>query len=198
MATRDNDNRGLAWEDDDNFLETLTVGREYHDSSEQGEFIAQACSCGSSCSRCCQTACMVAAHPKVGTVNLYPASYDTTDGWSRAGWSLYTVPDTVRCSYKSGLSSIPHELEDAVIRLAHTLMPDNPCPVGRDPQHHYWIRDRKVREIGLREYLNCPWGNMDGAWYAWNAVASHAENYGKGGGFFGGMEVGQRSLRLKV
>jgi hypothetical protein len=72
---------------------------------------------------------------------------------------------------------------DAVVRLAHTLMPDNPCPIGRDPQHHFWARDRIIREISIREVLNCPWGNMAGAWFAWNVCVNHDENYGKGGGF---------------
>ena len=189
MLERDNDNRGVMWETDSNFLTTLTVGREYNDPSEQGEFIAQyasaLCGCGATCERCCQTACVVPSHPRIGTVNLYPATYE--DGLWTITHCLRYNPDTVRISYQSGLSTIPYELEDAVIRLAHTLMPDNPCPVGRDPQHRFWMRDRRIPDTLTRERVNCPWGEMNGAWYAWNVVVNHAENYGKGGGFLGGM-----------
>ena len=188
MLERDNDNRGIMWEDDSNFLTTLTVAREYNDPSEQAEYISQyasaLCGCGATCDRCCQTACIVPAHPRIGMVNLYPAIY--SDGAWATTQCLRYHPDTVRASYQSGLASIPYELEDAVIRLAHTLMPDNPCPVGRDPQHRFWMRDRRIPDTLTRERVNCPWGEMNGAWYAWNVVVNHDENYGKGGGFLGG------------
>lgn len=181
MATRDNDNRGVVWELLANFLEYLTVGRVYNDPSVNAEFISRACTCGTTCSRCCQTGCIVASNPRVGTVNIWPATYNNQ--WSR-GMCLVRVPDTVRCSYQSGLATIPPNLRDALIRLTHTLMPTMACPVSRDPQHQFWLRDVEIREIGAREVLNCPWGNKSGAWWAWNIVSNHAENYGKSGGYF--------------
>lgn len=182
MATRVNDNRGLAWELATNFLTTLTVGRVYNDPSVNAKFVSKGCNCdcGSTCQRCSQDGCIVSSVPQVGTVNIYPGSYD--DGWARAS-CLISTPDTVQCYYQSGLSSLPANLKDALIRLTHSLMPSMACPVSREPQHSFWKRDVEIREIGAREYLNCPWGNKSGAWWAWNIASNHPENYGKSGGY---------------
>jgi len=184
MATRDNDNRGLAWELASNFLETLTVGRVYNDPSVNAKLISKACNCicGATCQRCSQDACIVPSVPRVGTINVYPASYSVANGWARSA-CLVNVPDTLQCYYRSGLAMIPANLRDALIRLTHTLMPTMTCPVSREPQHSFWLRDVEIREIGAREILNCPWGNKSGAWWAWNVVSNHAENYGKSGGY---------------
>lgn len=86
---------------------------------------------------------------------------------------ISVIPDTTLCgcwefgtfSYRSGLQQLTQQHKDAVIRLAHSLMPDEPC--GCKITQRLWERDRKAPEILTRERINCPFGLSDGAWNTW-------------------------------
>jgi hypothetical protein len=89
---------------------------------------------------------------------------------------LSIVPSTVFCgcwdwgtiSYLSGKTTLTQQDKDCIIRLAHSLMPDEPC--GCTITQRLWQRDRRVPEILTRERLNCPFGMSDGAWNTWSYV----------------------------
>jgi len=86
-------------------------------------------------------------------------------------------------SYQAGLSTLPPGFEDACFRLAHTLMPETPC-AGESVSHQmYWMRDRKADSAITKERVNCPWGTMDGAWYAFKFFTQSPYNYSLGGGY---------------
>jgi hypothetical protein len=57
------------------------------------------------------------------------------------------------------------EAADAVIRLAHSLMPEGPC--GCDLAVLYWKRDRNVPDFIEPDRARCLWGVSDGAYQAW-------------------------------
>jgi hypothetical protein len=64
--------------------------------------------------------------------------------------------------YQAGLTSLTSEAEDILVRLAHALMPNEPC--GCDILKGRWRGDQKVPEILTSERENAPWGMSNGAW----------------------------------
>jgi len=68
-------------------------------------------------------------------------------------------------NYRAGSAPSLQE-QDAIIRLAHSKMPDPPCSYGGQITE-LWKRDRNIPEILTRERLNCQFGISDGAWIAW-------------------------------
>ena len=67
--------------------------------------------------------------------------------------------------YQAGLTSLTSEAEDILVRLAHALMPNEPC--GCDVLKGRWRGDQKVPEILTAERENAPWGMSNGAWQAY-------------------------------
>jgi len=76
----------------------------------------------------------------------------------------------VRVNYYDGKQYLSRQMEDAIVRLAHAKMPDEPC--GCDVAQRMWKRDRNVPEVLTRERINCPFGMSDGAWIAWQFTRS--------------------------
>ena len=76
-------------------------------------------------------------------------------------------PVQVELNYLSG-QTLNKRHEDAIVRLAHSKMPAEPC--GCDVVQRLWKRDRFVPEVLTRERLNCPFGLNDGAWISWRFV----------------------------
>lgn len=80
-------------------------------------------------------------------------------------------PTSIKLSYCSGLleSEITEPIIDAIIRLAHTKMPIQPC--GCDSVVYLWKQDRAVPDVLTAERLNCPFGVANGAFLAWQMVS---------------------------
>jgi len=68
-------------------------------------------------------------------------------------------------NYLCGLPSLTVDAEDAIVRLAHTLMPEEPC--GCDFLRGMWNRDKTVPDVLTAERENCPLGMSNGAWQAY-------------------------------
>ena len=109
-----------------------------------------------------ESGCIYVRDPYLGTVSVQRADY--IDGvWEvkcpthRPGWVIL--------NYHAGLPIVSRQLEDMVIRLAHSKMPEEPC--GCDVVTRLWSRDRNMPEVFTRERINCPFGMSDGAWTAW-------------------------------
>lgn len=151
-----------------NFVDTVDVVRIYNDTSTQAELVwdhecGLACA-ANGCSEYTQTACMYVRDGEVGSIQVQPATY--ADGtWTKADPAYRGRPYKVRLNYKAGLAAITPQMEDAIVRLAHTLMPSEPC--GCTTIQQLWKRDRNVPLVLDRERINCPFGMMDGAWIAW-------------------------------
>jgi len=163
---------GLDYTDTSNFEATVDVKRVYNDASTHA-FLVNPHECttvclSNGCAEHTQTACILGIDNRLGIVNVHPADYD--DGWSQALLDCCGGVDTIRFYYQSGLPTITRQLEEAVIRLAHTLMADEPC--GCDAIKSLWRRDRDVPELLTRDRLENPFGVAAGAWYAWNVVRS--------------------------
>lgn len=69
--------------------------------------------------------------------------------------------------YYRARGPLTRELESAIVRLAHTLMPSEPC--GCEVLTAMWERDREVPPVLTADYINNPLGVSAGAMnaYAW-------------------------------
>lgn len=109
------------------------------------------------CAKCeTQTtdACMYVKQPRFGLVTIAPEA--CTCGHY----------DGVSLNYYAGQRGITRIAEDAIIRLAHAMMPTEPC--GCEVTQRMWARDREMPKYFLsRERINAPFGMTEGAWYAW-------------------------------
>lgn len=159
----ENPKEGWDYNDIDNFTVTVDVKRVYNDSSTQAELIWRNCN---NCESQSQTACIYVKNSKVGSVEVSPATY-SNGSWTRANFCKPV--ESVRLNYKAG-NPLTYQMEDTIIRLAHSKMPDELC--GCETFMRHWRRDRHVPEILTRERLNCPFGTNEGAWVAWRFTQS--------------------------
>jgi hypothetical protein len=101
---------------------------------------------------------------ELGILDVLPATYSGGE-WVTDASCLCSRPERVRLNYKAGVTSLSYQAEDAILRLAHAKMPEEPC--GCDVVQRLWKRDREVPKIVTSERLNNPFGLNDGAWIAW-------------------------------
>ena len=145
---------------------TVDVRCITNDASTQAVLVSRhGCTLQCSLSGCADyqsTACIYVRDPRLGIVSVERADY--ADGtWTRACDSAR--PEWVVLNYQAGLTTLPRQAEDTVIRLAHSKMPEEPC--GCEVTQRLWRRDRNVPPVLTRERVNCPFGMNDGAWIAW-------------------------------
>ena len=112
-----------------------------------------------------ENACIYVRDSRLGSVSVERANY-VSGAWARA--CPTRRPQWAILNYQAGLTILPRQAEDTVIRLAHSKMPEEPC--GCDVTQRLWRRDRNVPEVVTRERINCPFGTSDGAWTAWRFV----------------------------
>jgi hypothetical protein len=170
----DNPSTGLSYDDLDNFLDIVDVIRVYNDPSTHGTLVwphactGTQCTCPS-CDDYTQDACIYVAVGEIGRLHLLPAEY--SDGaWTRVTALCCGEPDYAIVNYRAGLEELSRQAVDAVIRLAHSKMPKEPCTDAR--MQEVWQRDRNVPDTLTRERVNCKFGLSDGAWTAWQFTLS--------------------------
>lgn len=157
---------GLDYTDLTNFAATVDVSRLYTDTTTQATLVwptgKHACP---ECAEETDTACEVIVNPLTGylTVLRTDATGAVVTGNCWTDCSCH--PQYVRLAYKAGLPVLSVVAQDAIIRLAHSLMPEGPC--GCDIAQQHWKRDRNVPDYVAPERMNNPWGYSDGAWFAW-------------------------------
>ncbi len=163
----DNPAAGLGYSDMAKFEATVDIKRIYNDPSQQVVFYnnhtcSQICqTCG--CTDTTQTGCLYVADPEIGKAEVYPANY-SSGAWHKVSLTCCKNYRFMRLYYRAGLD-LNFDIEDAIVRLAHSKMPADPC--GCDPARELWTRDRTVPEVLTAERLNCDFGTSDGAWFAW-------------------------------
>jgi hypothetical protein len=167
-ALADNPSGGLDYDDVTNFETTVDVIREYCDPSEHAVLIwphkCSALSC-CTCSDYRQDGCIYIKNPRLGMFDVLPAAY------SSGSWTCATCfdcdhdPEYIQMYYRAGIENLTRQMEDAIVRLAHAKMPDEPC--GCEISQRLWARDRNIPTALTRERANCPFGMRDGAWVAY-------------------------------
>jgi hypothetical protein len=151
-SVADNPSTGLNYNDVANFAVTVDVKRVYNDTTTQATLIRN--SCRGDCAETDSNACM---QVRYGPISSVYAPYTATE-------ICGCCPDFVELNYLAGMD-MTKQARDAIIRLAHSKMPQAPC--GCSPISEYWKRDRFVPNVLTAERLNCDFGLSDGAWIAW-------------------------------
>jgi hypothetical protein len=150
---------------------TVDVRCISNDPSVQGTYIWRedktGCCSPYVCPKCGHTtdsACLYVRDGRLGYLDSRRATY-ASGAWTAGSGCGYCTPDWVTLRYRAGMVPTSKQAEDAVIRLAHSKMPDEPC--GCDSTQRLWKRDRNTPTVLTAERANCPLGIMDGAWIAW-------------------------------
>jgi len=163
MSLQDNPSVGLTYSDTSNFESAVDIKRVYNDPSTNAVLVSPHSCNGdcltNGCSEYTQTACIYLRRADLGYVDVVPATY-TSGSWLK---SILTCcnPEYVKLNYKSGLNPITRQAEDAIVRLAHSKMPEELC--GCDTWSRLWKRDTEIPDVLTRERLNCPFGLSNGA-----------------------------------
>lgn len=177
IANQDNPSTGLDYNDLTNFETTCDIKRIYNDPSVNAEIVyPHKCNAACSCSETTQTACIYIRHPRLGIIDVKPATY-SNGSWSGKITNCCDYPEFIRLNYKAGRETT-YQIEEAIIRLAHTLMPAEFCSSCNTWQQFH-KRDNEMPQVLTRERINCPFGVKNGAWFAWTLV----ENFRQVRGF---------------
>jgi hypothetical protein len=164
---------GILYDTVTNFLSVVDVVRVFNDNSTEATIVwphqSSACSnisrlCCLTCGEFTRTACIYVSNPELGQIDVLPATF------SGGSW---TVNRRCACrggthaiiNYRAGPATLSPQARDAIIRLAHTKMPDEPC--GCPVFQRMWNRDRTITTPITKEVRNCRFGLMDGAWTGW-------------------------------
>jgi hypothetical protein len=165
-AYQDNPDTGLDYNDHATWI-TATVDARCiaNDASTQATLIWRYGESG--CSPTCEdeqkTACIYVRDPQLGIVDVSRATY-ANGVWS-AACLCACQPDWALLNYRAGVQVLTNQMEDMIIRLAHAKMAEEPC--GCAITQRLWRRDRNVPQVLTRERINCPFGESDGAWWAY-------------------------------
>lgn len=157
------DNPVEGWLDDPSLYQpTVDVYHFYTDPTSQANLIHFPSECDDECEKTTTPVCVYTENADLGIVRLGKpdASY----------CSCSLPPKRVSINYRAGLPTLTRSMEQAIVRLAHSRMPTEPC--GCDVTQRLWKRDRNVPVVLDRERLNCPFGLSDGAWSAWKLAIS--------------------------
>ncbi len=172
-----------------NFVSAIDIKRKYIDTTRGVTLLTRpnACDCTPTCANAEVEACGVIQNANSGMILVRPATY-AGGTWSSACYSYATPPYAARVSYAAGYNDlcsamceqVPLSLQHAVVRLAHTEMPQGPC--GCTIHEESWAKDReRVQAFMAWQDLRNPFGTLEGQIYAWKTLRLFME--GEGGVF---------------
>ncbi|MEE9572776.1 MAG: hypothetical protein V3W20_07010 [Candidatus Neomarinimicrobiota bacterium] len=182
-ALADNPKTGLAYATIANFEATVDVKREFNDPSVNAQWIwPHRCTANCSLNACgefSQTACMYIRNNEIGSFSTLLAKFNSiTQKFERSNLQCCSGnPEIIKINYKAGLSLVADsgrikQAQDAVVRLAHSKMPNEVC--GCQTFMRFWKRDRFIRPAEQLTFamIKNPFGLSDGAWIAWQFANS--------------------------
>jgi len=157
----DNPDSGWDYSDVNNFQTAVDVYRIYNDTSDPGEFVLRTVG---ECPVDTLAICTDIKDYEIGKFLAYRANTSTS--------CPSTGIDQLRLNYVSGLTSLDFISELAIVRLAHSKLPGEPC--GYDRVKEMWRSDNEIPVVLSVERLECPFGLSNGAWMAWKFAGSIA------------------------
>lgn len=148
---------GLDYADHATWVEdTVDVKWESLGTAAPVKFVSLDCSGGCTCpTESLVDGCAYVRNAEMGIIHV------STNGCS----CLACDTAYVDIYYQAGVTQIDAQAEDIMVRLAHALMPNEPC--GCDILKGRWRGDQLVPEVLTAERENAPWGMSNGAWQAW-------------------------------
>jgi hypothetical protein len=165
-AFQDNPDTGLSYSDTSNsgpYTQQIDIKRIYTDTTDVGVFVwPLGIDCQEECGEDTRPACGYVRSNQSGVINLLPES-DGTCVWYGAS--------ELRVNYCAG-KVMDSNAEDAIMHLAHALMPIPPCE-GCDAITMLWKQDQYTPEVLTRARIDCPFGVHEGAWRAWTYAQSN-------------------------
>lgn len=160
-AFQDNPETGLDYADTSvtgPYAQTLDIKRIYTDTSDVGEFVwPLGDNCEPECTEDTEPACGYIRSNEGGIVTLLP---------DNNGTCVWLGASELRINYCAG-RPMDAWAEDAIIHLAHSLLPVAPC-TGCDPLLMLWQSDRSIPSQITQDRADCMFGVAEGAWRAWN------------------------------
>lgn len=137
----------LVFDNVANFQVTVDIKRIYNDTATKGIFY---CDCDS------VNVDLEIKNPRTGLLKIDNSCLNTCLGCDCKRLGLY---------YYCGEKKLSLKASEAIIRLAHSKMTDEPC--GCDVVSRMWRRDKNIPDVMTSERAMCPFGINDGAWVAW-------------------------------
>jgi len=117
-SVADNSDTGLDYTNLTNFETTVDIKRTYNDSSVQATLAYR-----DSCTGCTETTiagCFYVRDKRLGILDIQ-LSANGTNNLCRCRAEI------IKLNYKAGMDVLTPQAEDAIIRLAHAKMPNEPC-----------------------------------------------------------------------
>jgi hypothetical protein len=159
-ADQDNPDTGLSYVDvspTGPYAQELDIKRVYTNISDVGEFVwPLGKDCLPDCGEETEPACGYIRSSESGVVTMLPTEITNC---------VYYGASEIRINYCAG-QALDSTAEDAIIHLAHSLMPVLPCD-GCDPLMMLWKSDRLIPDQITQERSNSLFGVYEGAWRAW-------------------------------
>jgi len=157
----------VEYENTDNYITTLNAQcRDINCTTPLTlVWLTSDVACATPCGTSEQLGCGSIVDARLGLIRPASATWDGATFVS-ATPSYNSKPAFADVSYIEGMFPLPYKLKTAMIRLAHALMPSEPC--GCQIMQAYWKEDRGEAPVLAKE--QCPWGMMAGSWYAWNSL----------------------------
>ena len=134
----------------------------------------------SECGEVTQAGCGSVVNRRLSIIRPSAATW-TGASFTVSSLSYCVEPIEIAVSYIAGLHPLPEALRQGLVRLAHSLMPAEPC--GCELSLAAWKRDREEAPVVAKE--TCPWGMTAGAYYAWKSLDTY--RVGDGGLLSAGM-----------
>lgn len=166
----DNPPEGLDYNDSSNFETSVDIYYSYTDPSDQATIVSLKRCNNPPCDNIEESGCVKIRRQDISSVEVVPATF--TNGIWKLSRTCKGEPYRVYLNYLAGNVTITRQLENAIVRLAHSKMPTEPC--GCEVTQRLWQRDRHIPDILTKERLNCDFGMSDGAWTAWRFAGSVA------------------------
>ena len=152
-----------------NFQDTVDVFQYSTDVTKQGTIVKLPSACSTDCTDSEEAVCVYIENSEMGILRAGTSVEASCSNVSACGCDKYSGK-TLKINYRAGMKKINRSIEMAIIRLAHSRMPAEPC--GCDVLKRLWLQDSTVPDIMDRERLNCPFGTSDGAWQAYRLAIS--------------------------
>lgn len=164
---------GVPYQNNDYFAERVSVKAVQCDKKNQvtlvwSEHSSNGCNISEETTEAkTQPAILTIEHAELGVVSVTPAKADDNGNLIATNKLDYgSYPTYVDVNYKAGMPDPTLQIEEVVVRLAHSKLPETFC-AGCSSWSTFHRNATMLPTVFTRERLNCPFGLSNGAWTAW-------------------------------